>query len=149
MGLFFSQGEDHFSARTPLHSLHLFGRLCEKPLWSPQLPVKACLLHNYQSFIKHYHFFKHSTCQTNFSPILFSFFHFCFFPCLSKALNGPGPQALLKPAFAAMARSPGCEKSTACRGGRARLLGRCFTVSAQMGHANLVTLALQSLGWEK
>ncbi len=30
-----------------------------------------------------------------------------------------------------------------CRGDRRRLLGRCFTVSAQMGHANLVTVALR------
>ncbi|CAK8997701.1 Ankyrin repeat domain-containing protein 17 (Ankyrin repeat domain-containing protein FOE) (Gene trap ankyrin repeat protein) [Durusdinium trenchii] len=45
----------------------------------------------------------------------------------------PGPVGASAPAAAA----------APCRGGRARLLGRCFTVAAQLGHANLVTLALQ------
>ncbi|CAK8997656.1 Ankyrin repeat domain-containing protein 17 (Gene trap ankyrin repeat protein) (Serologically defined breast cancer antigen NY-BR-16) [Durusdinium trenchii] len=65
------------------------------------------------------------------------------------ALNGPFQSTFLSPAFLAMAR-PGPVGASApaaaaapCRGGRARLLGRCFTVAAQLGHANLVTLALQ------
>ena len=48
---------------------------------------------------------------------------------------------MLKPAFLVMGKP--AARTTSCRGGRSRLLGRCFTVSAQMGHVRLVTLALQ------
>ncbi|CAE7189612.1 EHMT1 [Symbiodinium pilosum] len=57
------------------------------------------------------------------------------------AARSPCSLAMLKPAFIVMGRATG--RSTSCRGGRSRLLGRCFTVSAQNGNAAVVTLALQ------
>ena len=63
-----------------------------------------------------------------------------------QVLNGPAATGLLTSAFAAMGRtkSPGAAMAS-CRGGRARLLGRCFTVAAQMERSNVVTLALRLL----
>ena len=58
-----------------------------------------------------------------------------------QAARSPCSLAMLKPAFIVMGRATG--RSTSCRGGRSRLLGRCFTVSAQNGNAAVVTLALQ------
>ena len=66
----------------------------------------------------------------------------------AQVLNGPAP-GLLTSAFGAMGRTgprgAPTASSAACRGGRARLLGRCFTVAAQMGRSNVVTLALRAL----
>ena len=59
----------------------------------------------------------------------------------SKAAGSPCSSAMLKPAFTVMGRP--AARATSCRGGRSRLLGRCFTVSAQTGDVSLVTLALQ------
>ena len=59
----------------------------------------------------------------------------------SKAAGSPCSTAMLKPAFTVMGRP--AARATNCRGGRSRLLGRCFTVSAQTGNVSLVTLALQ------
>ena len=59
----------------------------------------------------------------------------------SKAAGSPCSTAMLKPAFTVMGRP--AARATNCRGGRSRLLGRCFTVSAQTGNASVVTLALQ------
>lgn len=72
-----------------------------------------------------------------------------FWQTLRKAivLNGSTATRLLTSAFAAMGRSKsprGAAMASSCRGGRARLLGRCFTVAAQMGRSNVVTLALRS-----
>lgn len=68
-----------------------------------------------------------------------------FWQTLRKAivLNGPAFN-LLTSAFAAMGRAGAVGGASTCRGGRARLLGRCFTVAAQMGRSNVVTLALRS-----
>eukprot|EP00439_Symbiodinium_sp_Y106_P026852 s5814_g3.t1 len=57
------------------------------------------------------------------------------------AAGSPCSSAMLKPAFTVMGRP--AARATSCRGGRSRLLGRCFTVSAQTGDVSLVTLALQ------
>ncbi|CAE7204563.1 Ankrd17 [Symbiodinium natans] len=57
------------------------------------------------------------------------------------AADSPCSTSMLKPAFLVMGKP--AARTTSCRGGRSRLLGRCFTVSAQMGHVRLVTLALQ------
>lgn len=68
-----------------------------------------------------------------------------FWQTLRKAIAQNGPsQSILASAFAAMGRvPPSGSMESRCRGDRRRLLGRCFTVSAQIGHANLVTLALR------
>ncbi|CAJ1372591.1 unnamed protein product [Effrenium voratum] len=74
--------------------------------------------------------------------------------------SSPGsPAGWLRAAFAAMGRAPGAPGARApgtgtsgsalggassCRGGRARLLGRCLTTAAQAGQAPLVALALES-----
>ncbi|CAE7237493.1 EHMT1 [Symbiodinium sp. CCMP2592] len=57
------------------------------------------------------------------------------------AAGSPCSTAMLKPTFTVMGRP--AARATSCRGGRSRLLGRCFTVSAQTGDVALVTLALQ------
>jgi hypothetical protein len=65
-----------------------------------------------------------------------------------EVLNGSTATRLLTSAFAAMGRSKsprGAAMASSCRGGRALLRGRCFTVAAQMGRSNVVTLALRLL----
>mmetsp|Transcript_30592 Transcript_30592/g.68729 ORF Transcript_30592/g.68729 Transcript_30592/m.68729 type:complete len:308 (+) Transcript_30592:33-956(+) len=60
----------------------------------------------------------------------------------AMASSAPCSLALLKPAFTVMGR-PGGPAAGQCRGGRSRLLGRCFTVAAQLGRTRLVSLALE------